>query len=399
MVHWLQRLAALYERPAHVVGLLSGTSADAIDAAVCCLAPPHAYDDHNTPRVQLLHLKSYPHDPHVHQWIARAEALGARHLAEMHVRVGQRFAQACADAISSSGRDRIDLIGSHGQTLYHHSQIPGAARCTLQVGDADHIAELTGIPVVSDFRARDIAAGGEGAPLTPIADSVLFRPFGPYGRRAVLNIGGIANLTILDENPERILGFDTGPGNALLDRLTRRLTTGQLSCDVDGRLAAAGVVNQDLLKQLLENDAFLRRSPPKSTGFEMYGDAFLEDVIHRNGKADADLLATLSELTAQAVGLAIAKHIAPEQQPDEIVVAGGGARNADLMRRLALGVQPRIVTRSDTLGVPVEAREAMAFAILAHRTVLGLPSSWPGITGVRHPVVLGKLSFPAIKPA
>jgi anhydro-N-acetylmuramic acid kinase len=316
----------------------------------------------------------------------------------MHVRVGRRFAQACADAISSSGLDpaQIDLIGSHGQTLYHHSQVPGADRCTVQVGDGDQIAERTGMPVVSDFRARDIAAGGEGAPLTPIADSVLFRPFGPDGRRAVLNIGGIANLTILDDDPACIRGFDTGPGNCLLDRLTRRLSGGGLSYDVGGQLAAAGTVNQKLLEQVQENDPFLTRSPPKSTGFEMYGDAFLEDLIHRHGQADADLLATLAELTAQAVGRAVTQHIVPAQQPGEIIVAGGGARNADLMRRLASAVPQCIVTRSDDLGVPAEAREAMAFAILAHRSVLGLPSSWPGITGVRRPVVLGKLSFPAV---
>ena len=398
MVHWLQHLGTLHERPAHVVGLLSGTSADAIDAAVCRLAPPKDDKEPGKARVELLHFKSYPHDPQVHEWIANAESLGARRLAEMHLRVGQRFAQACADAISSSGLDPagIDLIGSHGQTLYHHSQVPGAERCTVQVGDADHIAELTGLPVVSDFRARDIAAGGEGAPLTPIADSVLFSPFGPQGRRAVVNIGGIANLTVLDDNPERILGFDTGPGNALLDRLTRRLTDGRLSYDIDGRLAGAGTVNPELLEQVLENDPFLKRSPPKSTGFEMYGDAFLQDLIRRHGRLDADLLATLAELTTRAVGRAIEQHLASAMQPGEIVVAGGGARNPDLMRRLAAAVRPRIVTRSDTLGVPAQAREAMCFAILAHRTVLGLPSSWLGITGVHHPVVLGKLSFPAI---
>jgi anhydro-N-acetylmuramic acid kinase len=400
MADWLQRLAALQRRPACVIGVLSGTSADAIDVAVCRLAPPTDTDDENKPRAELLHFQSYPHDPEVREWISRAESLGARRLAEMHRRLGQRFAQACADAISSSGLDpaQIDLIGSHGQTLYHHSQVPGAERCTLQVGDGDAIAELTGQPVVSDFRARDIAAGGEGAPLTPIADLVLFRPFGPHGRRAVLNIGGIANLTILDNLPERIIGFDTGPGNALLDRLTRRLTGARLAYDLDGRLAAAGTVNAGLLEQLLNEDPFLRRSPPKSTGFEAYGDALLEDLIRRHGKADADLLATLSEFTAQTVGRAIAEHVAPQQQPGEIVVAGGGALNPDLMRRLAAAVSPRVVTRSDALGVPVEAREAMSFAILAHRTVLGMPSSWPGITGVRHPVVLGKLSFPAIEP-
>jgi anhydro-N-acetylmuramic acid kinase len=394
MTEWLQRLATLPQRPACVVGLLSGTSADAIDAAVCRISPTN--DERF--QVQLLSHKSYPHDPEVHVWIAGAEALGARRFAELHRRVGQRFGQACLHAITASGLrpDQVDLVGSHGQTLYHHSQMPGAERCTVQLGDGDEIAEATGLPVVSDFRARDIAAGGEGAPISPIADLVLFPPLGPHGRRAVLNIGGIANLTILDPNPARIAGFDTGPGNCLLDRLARRLTDGRQNCDVDGRLAARGTVNQTLLQHLLAGDPFLQRPPPKSTGFEMYGDALLATLIERHGRADYDLLATLSEFTVRAVALALGQHLSADKQPGEIVVAGGGALNPDLMRRLAAAVAPRVVTVSDALGVPVQAREAMCFAILAHRTVLGLPSAWPNLTGVRHPVVLGKLSFPAV---
>jgi anhydro-N-acetylmuramic acid kinase len=394
---WLQRLGTLRRRPACVVGLLSGTSADAIDAAVCRITPPNDPDDAGPPRVELLGHSRHPHDEEVHAWIAGANALGARRLAELHRRLGLRFARACAGAITSAGLHPadVDLVGSHGQTLYHHSQVPGAERCTLQVGDGDHIAELTGLPVVSDFRARDIAAGGEGAPLTPVADFVLFRPVGPHGRRAVLNIGGIANVTVLDDEPSRLVGFDTGPGNALLDRLARRLSGGRLPFDVDGRLAAAGTVNDGLLARWLDEDPFLKRPPPKSTGFEMYGDALLEELIRRHGRADVDLLATASEFTALSVARALAEHVESGRRPGEVVVAGGGASNPDLMRRLAAAVAPRVVTRSDALGVPSESREAMSFAVLAHRTVLGLPSSWPNLTGVRHPVVLGKLSFPA----
>jgi anhydro-N-acetylmuramic acid kinase len=254
VVDWLQRLETLGRRPACVIGLLSGTSADGIDAAVCRITPPADSQDAAHFRVELLRHSRHPHDAEVHAWIASADSLGARRLAEMHERLGLRFAQACLDALTAAGLSpaHVDLVGSHGQTLYHHSQVPGAERCTLQVGDGDYIAELTGLPVVSDFRARDLAAGGEGAPITPIADLVLFRPFGPHGRRAILNLGGIANVTILDEQPSRIVGFDTGPANALLDRLTRRLTGGQHSFDVDGRLAAGGTVNQSLLGQWLD---------------------------------------------------------------------------------------------------------------------------------------------------
>jgi anhydro-N-acetylmuramic acid kinase len=399
MAHWASRLAALGRAPAHVVGLLSGTSADAIDAAVCRITPPDEPVPGTLPRVELIAHTSHPHDPDVHGWIAAPESLSARHLAELHVRVGERFGEACLQAIEASGvgLERVDLVGSHGQTLYHHSHVPGAARCTLQVGDGDAIAELTGLPVVSDFRSRDIAAGGEGAPITPIADLLLFRPFGPHGRRAVLNLGGIANITLLDADPARIMGFDTGPANALLDRLARRLTGGRSSFDHDGRLAASGTVDPTLLERLLADDPFLKRSPPKSTGFEMYGDAMLDTLIARRGGADSDLLATLAEFTAQAIGRALADHVASDRRPGELVIAGGGALNVDLVRRISAAVAPCVVTRSDALGVPSQAREAMAFAILAYRTALGEPCTWPAMTGVRHPVVLGKLSVPTLR--
>lgn len=393
MSNWLSTLADLSARPACVVGVLSGTSADAIDVAICRITPTA-----NLPSVQLISHTSHAHDPEVHAWIFGAENLSARRLAELQVRLGQTFGRACLEAIDAAGLvpSQIDLVGSHGQTLYHYSHVPGAERCTLQVGDADQIAEMTGLPVVADFRARDIAAGGEGAPISPIADLVLYRPFGPHGRRAILNIGGIANITLLDESPEKISGFDTGPGNSLLDRLARRLTGGRTSFDFDGRIAAEGRVNDALLKDLLDKDAFLKRSPPKSTGFEMYGDGKLDELVERHGGADADLMATLAEFTAQAVGRALAQHVAAERSPGEIVLAGGGARNADLVRRITAAVASRTITLSDALGVPIQAREAMAFAVIAHRTILGLPSTWPGITGARHPVVLGKLSFPLV---
>jgi anhydro-N-acetylmuramic acid kinase len=394
---WLRRLAELPQRPALVVGLLSGTSADGIDAAVCRITPAEKIEDGDLPRVELLHHFHSPHDPEVHDWIAGCGTLGARRLAELNRRLGQRFAEACLAAIKSSGLqpEQIDLVGSHGQTLYHHSRMPGVQRCTLQLGDADEIAELTGLPVVADFRARDIAAGGEGAPITPIADLVLFRAFGPHGRRAVLNLGGIANLTVLDDNPSRILGFDIGPGNALLDRLARRLTGGQLAYDVDCRLGAAGKVNQSLLDRWLADDEFLKQRPPKSTGFEMYGDEMQTRLEQWHGRLDADLLATAAEFTSQAIARALSDFLDEERWPGEVVVAGGGAFNPDLMRRITAAVAPRVVTRSDELGVPAAAREAMSFAILAHRTIFGLPSTWPGTTGARHPVVLGKLSFPS----
>ena len=223
------------------------------------------------------------------------------------MQLGEAFAEACLISLKTAGvsPEEVDLIGSHGQTVYHHSGVAGTRRATLQLGDGDVIAVRTGIHVVSDFRARDIAAGGEGALFprwpTPCSSVAAIKMRGSR-RRAILNLGGIANVTVLDDDPARIFGFDTGPANAPLDRLARRLSEGALACDQDGRFARAGRVNEPLLAELLEHDPFLARHPPKSTGFEMYGDAFLTHVAERHGGYDVDLMATLTEFVARTIG-------------------------------------------------------------------------------------------------
>jgi anhydro-N-acetylmuramic acid kinase len=385
-------LDALGKRPSRtVVGLMSGTSADSIDVAVCRMRGER-------PAVELLHYAEHEQDPEVRRQVLRASELGVREVAELHVRVAERFAEACLATLREAGLtpDVVDLIGSHGQTVYHHSGIPGAPRATLQLGDGDVIAVRTGRPVFSDFRARDVAAGGEGAPLSPIADAVLFsaEAGGPVRRRAVLNLGGIANLTVLDDDPSRVFGFDTGPANAPLDRLARRLSGGSLTCDRDGRLAHAGRVNEAVLASLIEGDLFLGRRPPKSTGFEMYGDAFVDRAAGLHGRLDADLMATLTEFTARTVALALRDHVSPGSPVDEVVVAGGGVKNPALMERIASLIAPVSLRRSDEIGVPSDAREAMAFAVLADMTLRGVPAMLPNVTGASAPKLLGKLSFP-----
>ena len=325
--------------------------------------------------------------------------LDVRGVAELNVMVAEVFAAACLATLRQAGlsADDVDLIGSHGQTIYHHSGVAGAIRATLQVGDGDVIAVRTGRYVISDFRARDIAAGGEGAPLSPIADVVLFGgrgPDGPRRRRAILNLGGIANLTVLDEDPARVFGFDTGPANAPLDRLARRLSDGALACDRDGRLARSGRVNEALLAELLEDDPFLARRPPKSTGFEMYGDAFVARAAARHGGLDADLMATLTEFVARTVAAGIVQCGRLGPPVEEVVAAGGGLRNPALMDRIAALIAPIPVRPSDDFGVPSDAREAMAFAVLADMTLRGLPACLPPVTGAPAPKRLGKLSFP-----
>ena len=395
MIHPFADLLERSRKPARlVVGLMSGTSADSIDVAVCRMT-----GQGTEAGVELLHYREHAHDPEVKRRVIGIADLDVRGVAELHVMVGEAFAVACLATLEDAGISPvdIDLIGSHGQTVYHHSGVAGAIRATLQVGDGDVIAVRTGCYTISDFRARDVAAGGEGAPLSPIADTVLFGRRGgeePRRRRAILNLGGIANITVLDDDPARVFGFDTGPANAPLDRLARRLSGGALACDRDGQFARSGRVDGSLLAELLEHDPFLARRPPKSTGFEMYGDAFVDRAVARHGGADADLMATLTEFVAWSIGLGI--HQCNELGPpiEEIIAAGGGVKNPVLMERIAALVAPVPVRRSDEIGVPSGAREAMAFAVLADMTLRGLAAHLPPVTGAAAPKLLGKLSFP-----
>lgn len=405
MSPFIQRLFALAEKPTrNVVGLISGTSADSISVAVCRITGGGVPGpDRPGALVELTHYHEHPYDPLVRREVFGAGSLNVRAVAELNVRVGELFADACLSALNAVGMEpgALDLIGSHGQTLYHHSTMPGVPRATLQVGDGDLIAERTGAFVVSDFRSRDIAAGGEGAPLTPLADRILYAPRDEndtaHRRRVILNLGGIANVTILDPDPSRLIGFDTGPANSLLDRLAIQLSDGALTCDHDGRIARSGTVNEALVAELIRNDPYLQLPPPKSTGFEMYGDAFLARAETTHGRRDADLMATLTEFTARSIALALAPFLNDPPLAD-VIVAGGGARNPALMERIQANLGTVPVRRSEEVGIASEAREAMAFALFANEALLGHPTALPSVTGTRAPVVLGKWSFPSLSP-
>jgi anhydro-N-acetylmuramic acid kinase len=377
-----------------VVGMISGTSADAIDVAICRLKG-------HGPEVtaELIHYSEQAHALEVRNQILGAADLGVRAIAELNVSLGDAFADACLSTLRrvSIAPVEVDIVGSHGQTVYHHSGVSLARRATLQLGDGDTIAVRTGCYVVSDFRARDIAAGGEGAPLSPLADIVLFAGQGRESaqhRRAILNLGGIANLTVLSREPSQVFGFDTGPANAPLDRLARRLSGGELGCDQDGRYARSGRVNDTLLAELLENDSFLARRPPKSTGFEMYGDDFVARAAARHGGYNPDLMATITEFVARTITWGIQQCNQLGFPIEEIIAAGGGVKNPTLMERISALVAPVRVGRSDDFGVPSDAREAMVFAVLADMTLRGVAGWLPSITGARAPKLLGKLSFP-----
>ena len=250
----------------------------------------------------------------------------------------------------------------------------------------------------SPISARDIAAGGEGrrSRRSPMSSSSAGGARKPRRRRAILNLGGIANLTVLDDDPARVFGFDTGPANAPLDRLARRLSDGALACDRDGQLARSGHVNESLLAELLENDPFLARRPPKSTGFEMYGDAFVARVAERHGGFDADLMATLTEFVARTIALGLLQCAQLGPPVEEVIAAGGGVKNPALMERIAAVLAPVPIRRSDEIGVPSDAREAMAFAVLADMTLRGLPACLPPVTGASGAQVARQAVVPLI---
>jgi anhydro-N-acetylmuramic acid kinase len=296
------------------------------------------------------------------------------------VLVGEAFAAAIS---ASAGGLELDLIGSHGQTIYHYSRLPGAMRTTLQIGDGDTIAERLGVPVVSDFRSRDIAAGGEGAPLTPYADFVLF---GGRSGVAVLNLGGIANITLLGSRLEDVAGFDTGPANAPLDRIAR--SEFGMRFDREGELARSGVHHPGIARRMVEADLYVQQAPPKSTGTEAYGDGFIGKLRAETGQSGSDLLRLATEFVAESIACQVPPGV------EELILAGGGAANTFLHELLEARLTPCRVSVSDAYGVPAQAREAMAFAILANDAVCGLPTSLPRVTGAKHARTLGKFSLP-----
>lgn len=360
---------------------------------------------------------TFPWAEELREGMRRAMSVGgtdARGLARLHVELGQGFAEAFLQLLETTGTapDEVAALGSHGQTIWHEppSGASGSSRAsargwTLQLGDAATLAERTGIAVVHDFRARDMAAGGHGAPLVPWADRVLLHR--PGVGRALQNLGGMGNVTFLPASGvwDEILAFDTGPGVALVDAAFRRAqaalgSTGGAAFDVDGRRAARGRVDEALLAGLLA-DPFFDMRPPRSTGRERFGDARLEAILadagprfrEDDGAAWDDLLATLVELTARSVARAYRDHL-PVEGIHQVVLAGGGARNPTLVRAIEaalsreIGALP-VETGAAALGVDPDAREAAAFALLAWAHLRGIPGSLPRVTGAAGPRVLG----------
>ena len=387
-------LAHYAEKPERrIIGLMSGTSADGIDAALVRVSGT----GRTTKAVmEAFVTSSFPAE-------LRQQVLAVCHgegNAEIVSRLSVALAHVFADAAiavreKAGGNWEIDAVASHGQTISHTpSSQPFAA--TLQIGEPSIIAQRVGVPVVSDFRAADMAAGGQGAPLVPYVDWCLLTH--PTKTRAVQNIGGIGNVTYLPANTsgDKVLGFDTGPGNMLIDAAATWFSYGAFTFDKVGQIAASGTVDFDLLIWLLGHP-FLRQTPPKSAGREEFGAGFFNQQIlprqeHWSRERAKDVVATLTAFTAYSIFEAYRSFL--PQMPDEVIVGGGGARNPTLMRALAEKFAPIPVLTHEDIGIDSEGKEALAFAVLANETLLGNPANLPSVTGASKPVVLGKLTLP-----
>jgi anhydro-N-acetylmuramic acid kinase len=400
-----------------VIGLISGTSIDAIDAALVELT-------HEGPmlRIRMRAFAMFPYDPALR---AQVVALLPPHtgstaaVCAINMLLGEAFAGAARRLAEQAGLpiDRVDLIASHGQTVYHQVAA-GQVRSTLQLGAPAVIAERTGCTVVADFRPRDIAAGGQGAPLVPYLDLLLFRHERRY--RAVQNIGGIGNVTYLPPTIEdrgwriedssvianetlssifhppssshsSVIAFDTGPGNLLIDEAVRLLTNGALSYDHDGRMAAAGRVDRQLLDAWLGHP-FYHQPPPRSTGREQFGAAEAHAYVaecRARGLTPEDTIATLTALTARSIADSYQRYCG---RVDEVLVSGGGARNPTLLAMLQAALPGSSVHTVDSLALDADAKEAVAFAVAGYATLHGWPNNVPTATGASHPAVLGSIT-------
>jgi anhydro-N-acetylmuramic acid kinase len=402
-----------------VVGLISGTSMDGIDAALVRISGPAA-----RPRVRLMAFETFAYSATVRQRILRVstgEAASAGEISQLNFLLGELFAEAALRVCRKTKMppSRLAAIGSHGQTIFHQGTPTreGGRRIssTLQIAEASVIAERTGAPVVADFRTADMAAGGQGAPLVPMVDYLLLSD--ARQGTVALNIGGIANFTVIPAGakPDQVFGFDTGPGNMIIDGLVRHFTKGEKAYDAGGRWAARGQVIEPLLDEMLRLPFFAKK-PPKSAGREQFGQYFLQKFIlpgefrnddgrlpigqinnrqstignHRRARPE-DLIRTATELTARTIADALERFVLGSIAIHRLIVSGGGAHNRLLVARLAELLPSLQLYQSDQFGLDVDAKEAIAFAVLADRTMHGLPGNLPSVTGAHHPVVLGKI--------
>jgi anhydro-N-acetylmuramic acid kinase len=374
-----------------VCGLMSGTSADGIDVAIVDISDSHA---------DVAAFDMYPYPAQVRKAIFdifQKQAASMEDICHLNFVIGEVFADSVIKLCKNKkiSLDSIDLIGSHGQTIFH---MPNGKRfgkklirSTLQIGEPSVIAHRTGITTIADFRPKDMAADGQGAPLVPFADFFLFRD--KKSSRAIQNIGGIANVTYLPANCnlKEIIAFDTGPGNMVIDYLTSLITKGKQTYDKNGKIASQGNVNRDLLNQMLRHSYF-SRCPPKTTGREEFGSQF-SDIYFQKASENKipveDILATATALTAESISRAYRQFL--PKLPDEMILCGGGCRNITLVKMLQNKLPEVKILTTDDFGINPDAREAVSFAVLAYAAVKGRPNNVPNATGAEKELILGKI--------
>jgi anhydro-N-acetylmuramic acid kinase len=350
---------------------MSGTSLDGIDVAIVeIVARAHG--------LRTIGFQSTAYSSSLRARLINPQS--AREISSLNFELGELYSKAVLSAVRDYGP--VGLIGCHGQTIYHEG-----GKHTLQIGEAAVIAERTGVPVVSNFRARDIAAGGQGAPLVPYVDYLLFRH--PKRTRIALNIGGIANITVIPPaaTPEQVIAFDTGPGNMAVDALAQEFSSGKLRYDRNGQIAASGKPDIRLLNRLLR-DRYYRRRPPKSAGREQYGAEFVQR-LKQSGLPMRDLIATATALTARSIALAVREY---QSGATDLIASGGGVHNPQIMGMIAAYLPGVAVSTSTDHGIDADAKEAIAFAVLAHETWQRRPSNLPSATGAGRAVLLGSIT-------
>ena len=385
-------------KPMIVAGVMSGTSADGIDVAVVQFEPVK-----QRPRMTLLAHEGFRYPTALRKAVLaamNAKSTSTAELARLNWRLGMAYAEAVGATIKRH-KIKLDLIGCHGQTLYHQARAASYAgksfACTWQAGEAALIAAETGAPVVSNFRTADMANGGQGAPLVPLLDYVMFSD--SRRGRVLQNIGGIANLTALPAGAygDKVFAFDTGPGNMVIDALAQKLFN--KSYDRNGAIAAKGQVLAPVLTEVLR-DPYFKLKPPRTTGREQFGREYalkLLTACRRVSRKPEDALATATALTAESIARSFSKFVLPKMKraPIDYIVSGGGARNRTLMAMLAAKLEPLDceLATTERFGMPAEAKEAAAFALLAWMTWHYLPGNVPSATGAKRPVILGQISY------
>ncbi len=390
MRNWLQNLTQKPTR--YAIGLMAGTSMDGIDGALVAI---QGRGKNRTVRTLATYFSPYTQEE-VQALHALIQNGNLADLVAWDAYLGERFAKVAHSLLQQNPEVSVDFIGSHGQTVWHapNAQLFGQPiRHTLQIGQPEVIFARTGLPVVANFRTRDMALGGQGAPLVPFVDWLLLSV--PNEHRATLNLGGMANLTLMPANstPEQIVAFDTGPANKLIDLSVRHFTQGAQAFDPSGYYARQGTVQQAVLDYLLAHPYF-QMPPPKSTGAEVFGQAMLDEILqHFPHLTLPDLCATLTELTARTIADALSRWGLSRFPIQRLIVSGGGVHNPVLMERIQAHLPTLSVTTSEEFGIDPDFKEAIAFAVLADCYLLGEPVSYPQTTGVSRPAMLGTLHW------